>query len=66
MKKHTKCQFSKACLNNAEYALYRTMPDDKKVWSKVWITVCDEHEKLIGAENLARVGGYLHGKQKEK
>ncbi len=55
MKKHKKCQFSESCPENGEYSLYRTMIDGKKVW----INVCDEHEKIVAKENLAKVGGYL-------
>ena len=43
------CQVS-GCNRPARYALYRTMPDGRKVW----LEVCREHEGEIGMENLAR------------
>ncbi len=51
--RHDICQLS-GCRLIAKYNLYRTYPDGNKVWLKV----CSNHEKMIAAENLERVGGY--------
>lgn len=46
------CQV-KGCNKPAKYGLYRTNPDG----SKVWLHVCKQGEKIIGADNLKRAGG---------
>ena len=46
------CQVE-GCNRLARWALYRTNPDGRKVW----LHVCDEHERIIGNENMRRAGG---------
>ena len=43
------------CTEPARYGIYKTYPND----DKVWLHVCRLHEKYIGSENLERAGGYL-------
>jgi len=47
------------CKRKAIYALYKTFPND----IKVWLHVCREHEKEIGIENMRRAGGYYTKKR---
>ena len=47
------CQID-GCKQPAKFALYKTLPE------KVWLQVCDAHEKEIGRENLKRAGGYVY------
>jgi len=50
-----RCQVN-GCKQSAKYALYKTYDGGEKVW----IQVCDQHEKEIGSENLKRAGGRIY------
>ena len=49
----------KDCKNPAKFALNKVEGKKKK-----WIQVCDQHEREIGEENLARAGGPATKKEK--
>ena len=57
---HKQCEFSLSCRENADYALYRTNDEGQKLW----IQVCDKHEREVARENLRRCGGEVRMLQK--
>ena len=50
--KDRRCQVD-GCGAYTRYGIYKLSLDK----SKKWVEVCDEHEKLIGAENIRIQGG---------
>lgn len=52
------CQYD-GCNLPTLYALFKTYQDGRKVW----LSVCKLHEKVIGAENLMRAGGYVENQK---
>lgn len=50
-RKGGQCQVE-GCLNPAKYNLFRTSNG-----KKVWLDVCEKHERIIGDENMRRAGG---------
>ena len=45
------------CGKPAKYKLFKTNEKPYGDGSKVWIPVCDSHDREIGAENVKRAGG---------
>jgi len=52
-----KCQVS-GCQARAKNSLYQLQPSGEKVW----VHVCEPHERRIGDENMRRAGGRYYDK----